>query len=121
MLRIPCPKCRKTSYTADVESFYSCSHCGFKFSGKHGPDRRRESRAQKVIPLVLSYEDQDFKASTSDISEKGIGIKITGKPSLMIGDVLTLTVSNVSMTAKVMWMKRLSDEVLAGLQKGVLG
>ncbi len=117
MIRIPCPKCRKTSYTGDVESFYSCSYCGFKFSGKHGPDRRRESRAQKLIPLVLSCQDQDFKANTSDISEKGIGIKISGKPSLIIGDVLTLTVSNVSMTAKVMWMKRLSDEVLVGLQK----
>ena len=117
MLRIPCPKCRKASYTADVESFYSCSYCGFKFSGKHGPDRRRESRAVEVIPLVLSYQDQDFKASTADISEKGIGIKISGKPSILIGDVLTLAISNVSMTAKVMWMKRLSDGDLAGLQK----
>jgi hypothetical protein len=117
MLRIPCPKCRKTSYTADVESFYSCSYCGFKFSGKHGPDRRRESRAAEVIPLVFSYRDHDFKASTSDISEKGIGIKISGKPSILIGDVLTLTIRNVSMAAKVMWMKRLSDGDLAGLQK----
>jgi hypothetical protein len=117
MLRIPCPKCRKTSYTSDVESFYSCNYCGFKFSGKFGPDRRRETRVEKVISLVLSCQDQDFEARTSDISEKGIGIKISGRPSIITGDVLNLTVSDLSMAAKVMWIKKLSDGVIAGLQK----
>jgi hypothetical protein len=117
MLRIPCPKCRKTSYTSDVESFYSCNYCGFKFSGKHGPDRRQESRIEKVIPLILSYQDQDFEVSTSDISEKGIGIKISGGPSIIIGDVLNLSSSDLSMAAKVMWLKKLSNGAVAGLQK----
>ena len=117
MLRIPCPKCRKTSYTSDVESFYSCNYCGFRFSGKYGPDRRRESRAGKVIPFVLSYEDQDFEASTSDISERGICIKISGKPPMIIGDVLNLVISGLPTAAKVMWIKKLSDGALAGLQR----
>ncbi len=117
MLRIPCPKCRKTSYTSDVESFYSCNYCGFKFSGKFGPDRRRESRIEKVTPLILSCQDQDIKASIADISERGVQIKISGKPSIIIGDVLNLTVSDHSMAAKVMWIKKLSDGAIAGLQK----
>lgn len=117
MLRIPCPKCRKTSYTADVESFHSCNYCGFKFSGKYGSERRQESRVGKIIPLVFSYQGQDCEASTSDISEKGIGIKISGKPSIIIGDVLNLTISDLSMAAKVMWIKNLSNGALAGLQK----
>jgi hypothetical protein len=87
------------------------------FSGKHGPDRRRESRMVEVIPLVFSYRDHDFMASTLDMSEKGIGIKISGKSSVLIGDILTITIRNVSMAAKVMWMRRLSDGDLAGLQK----
>ena len=117
MLRIPCPKCHKTSYTSDVESFYSCNYCGFKFSGKFGPDRRRESRIEKVPPLILSCQDQDIKANIADISEGGVRIKISGKPSIIIGDVLNLTISDHSMAAKVMWIKKLSDGAIAGLQK----
>ena len=117
MLRIPCPKCHKISYTPNVESFYLCNYCGSKFSGKYGPDRRRESRIGKVIPFVLSYQGHDFKADTSDFSEKGIGVKISGKPSITIGDILTLNIENLSMKAKVMWIERVSDGALAGLQK----
>lgn len=117
MLRVPCPKCRKTSYTSDVESFYACNYCGFKFSGKHGPDRRRELRVEQVIPLILSFQDQDFEASTLDISEKGMGIKVSSRPSMVLGDVLNLTASDFSVAAKVMWIKKLSGGAIAGLQK----
>jgi hypothetical protein len=117
MLRITCPKCRKTSYTPDVESFYSCNYCGFRFSGKHGPDRRREIRVRKVIPFVLSYQNQDFEASTLDFSEKGMGIKITGKPSIAAGDVLNLAVGNLSLLTRVMWTRGLPDGAVAGLEK----
>ena len=117
MLRIPCPKCRKTSYTPDIESFYLCNYCGFKFSGKYGPDRRKESRVGKVIPFVFSYQGRDFEADTLDLSEDGLGVKISGKPSIIIGDILTVAINNLSTEAKVMWIKRLSDGALAGLQK----
>jgi hypothetical protein len=117
MLRIPCPKCHKTSYTSDVESFYSCNHCGFIFSGKYGPDRRRESRIEKVISLVFSYQDRDFEAHTFDLSEKGVGIKISGEPPMTIGDVLSFIIGDLSIMAKVKWVKRLSDGALAGLQR----
>ncbi len=117
MLRITCPKCRKSSYTPDVESFYSCNYCGFRFSGKYGPDRRREARVGKVIPFVLSYQNQDFEASTLDFSEKGMGIKISGKPSIITGDVLDLAIGNLSLTAKVMWIIGLSAGAVAGLEK----
>jgi len=115
MLRIPCPKCHKTSYTSDVESFCSCTYCGFIFSGKYGPDRRQESRIEKLIPFVLSYQDRDFEARTSDLSEKGVGINIFGEPPITIGDVLSFTIGDLSLKAKVMWVKKLSDGALAGL------
>jgi len=117
MLRIPCPKCHKTSYTSDVESFCSCTYCGFIFSGKYGPDRRQESRIEKLIPFVLSYQDRDFEARTSDLSEKGVGIKISDGPPVTIGDVLNLTIGDLSIMVKVMWVRRLSDGALAGLQR----
>lgn len=71
----------------------------------------------KVIPFVISCQDQDFEASTLDISEKGIGIKISGRPPIGNGDVLDLVISDLSMEAKVMWIKRLSNGALAGLQR----
>jgi len=71
----------------------------------------------KVIPFVISCQDQDFEASTLDISEKGIGIKISGRPPIVIGDILDLIISDFSMEAKVMWIKRLSNGALAGLQR----
>jgi hypothetical protein len=117
MLRIPCPKCHKISYTADVESFYSCNHCGFIFSGKYGPDRRQESRTEKAIPLVLSYQNRDFEAHTFDLSEKGVGIKISGRPPIKVGDVLNLIIGDPPIVAKVTWVKKLSDGALAGLRR----
>lgn len=117
MLRITCPKCRKTSYTPNVESFYSCNYCGFRFSGKYGPDRRQENRIRKIIPFVLSYQNQYFEASTLDLSEKGMGIKISGKPSISTGDVLNLTVGDLSLLAKVRWIKGLPHGSLSGLEK----
>lgn len=117
MLRIPCPKCHKISYTANVESFYSCNYCGFIFSGKYGPDRRRESRTEKVIPFAFSYQDRDFEARTFDLSEKGVGIKISGELPITIGDVVNLTIGDLSLMAKIMWVKKLSGGALAGLQR----
>jgi len=69
------------------------------------------------MPFVLSYQDQDFEASTLDFSEKGIGIKISGKPSIATGNVLNLAVGNLSLTAKVMWIRGLPDGAVAGLEK----
>lgn len=117
MLRIPCPKCKENSYTSDVESFNSCPICGFVFSGKHGPDRRGESRKEKEIPFVFSYKGHDFDAITFDFSQKGIGIKIHGKPPVSTGDILNLFVGDLSIIAKVAWVKRITDKSLAGLAK----
>jgi ribosomal protein S27AE len=117
MLRIPCPKCKESSYTADVESFNSCPRCGFIFSGKHGPDRRSESRTEKEISFVFSYKGNDFEARTNDFSEKGVGLKIVGKPPVVEGDVLTLSLGDLYIIAKVTWVRRLTDKSFAGLAK----
>ena len=117
MLRIPCPKCKESSYTSDVESFYSCPICGFIFSGKHGPDRRGESRIEKEISFVFSYKGKNFEARTIDFSQRGVGIKIHGRPPVATGNVLTLTVGDLCIIAKVTWVKRLTDKSLAGLAK----
>ena len=117
MLRIPCPKCRKNVYSPDVDSFCSCPYCGSKFSGKYGPDKRSESRTLKEIPFQISYQGQNFEASTYDFSEKGVGIKILGKVPIGKGDVLNLQLGNPSIVGKVVWINKTSDQALAGLQR----
>jgi len=117
MLRIACPKCGKTLYTSDVESFYPCLYCGSVFSGKYGPERRRERRAQNQIPFLLSFKGRNFEGSTLDFSKRGVGIKILGRAPISKGDVLTFPIADKFMSAKVMWVKKLSYKSLAGLRK----
>ena len=117
MLRIPCPKCRKTLYTSDVESFYPCPYCGSVFSGKYGPERRRERRTQKKITFLLSSKGRNFEASTLDLSKRGVSIKILGKASFSKGDFLTLPIADPSIDAKVIWVKKLPYKSVAGLQR----
>jgi hypothetical protein len=117
MLRLTCPNCRKDSYSIDVESFNACICCGFRFSGKYGPDKRCETRVQQEIPFAFSHSSQDFKAVTFDLSEKGLGIRISGDAHIAIGDVLNLSIGGNSIMAKVMWLKRFPDRSLAGLKR----
>jgi ribosomal protein S27E len=117
MLRIPCPKCGTYVFISDAGSFIPCPQCGAIFSGKHGPDKRKEPRIPKKINFSLSLDGRTYKASTSDLSAGGVGIKVFGRPPLARGEILTLPIGRPIMQAKVMWVKRLPDQSLAGLQK----
>ncbi len=117
MLRLICPKCRKDSYSAGVESFSPCPYCGFIFSGKYGSDKRREERIKQEIPFGLSYQGQNLEASTVDLSEKGLGIKILGEPPLAGGDLIDFTIRDLYIKARVIWVKKLPDKSLAGLRR----
>lgn len=115
MLRLTCPECRKDSYSADVESFGSCPYCGFVFSGKYGAEKREEERIEREIPFVFSYQGQNLKASTFDLSKNGLGIKISGEPPVATGDIIDLFIKDLQIRAKVMWVRKLPDESMAGV------
>lgn len=117
MLRIPCPKCHKIVYASDVEAFHPCSYCGFIFSGKYGPEKRREERTPQKISFQFSFQGRSFEASSTDLSKSGVGIQISGKPSISEGDVLNLPISDPAVDARIMWVKKALDKSLAGLQR----
>jgi ribosomal protein S27E len=117
MLRIPCPKCGTYVFISDAGSFIPCPQCGAIFSGKHGPDKRREPRIPKKINFSLSLEGRTYKAATSDLSAGGVGIQVFGRPPLAQGTLLTLPIGRPFIQAKVRWVKRLPDQSLAGLKK----
>jgi hypothetical protein len=115
MLRLICPKCRKNSYSAAVESFGACPYCGSVFSGRYGAEKREERRIEREIPFVFSYQGQNLKASTFDLSKKGLGIKIFSESSVAVGDTIDLFINDLHIRAKVMWTRRLPDKSMAGV------
>ncbi len=117
MLRIPCPKCHRISYTPDVESFRSCAHCGFISSGKYGPEKRGEERIKKEISFVLDYQGENHPVRTIDISKSGFAIKILGKPPITDDEILNFNIDAENIMAKVVWVKKLSRQTFAGLAK----
>lgn len=66
---------------------------------------------------MVSFKGRNFKGRTVDLSSTGLGVKILGKPPVAEGDVLALAIADTSMSAKVMWVKKLPDKSLAGLQR----
>lgn len=117
MLRLVCPKCRKDSYRANVESFDPCPYCGFIYSGTYGSVRRCEERIKQEIPFVFSYQEQHFEASTVDFSERGLGIEIFGKPPIAAGNTIDLAIGDLRIGGKVIWVRKLPDKSLAGLRR----
>lgn len=117
MIRIPCPKCRKALYVLHVETFHPCPYCEFIFSGKYGPEKRREKRSRTKISFFFSFHGRTFEASTLDLSKNGVGIQILGKPPISKGAVLNLPIGDAAIDARIIWVKKLPNKVLAGLQR----
>lgn len=113
ILRLTCPGCKKDSYSASVEAFKPCPYCGILFSGKYGTEKRKVRRLKKEVPFIFSYNGQYLEASTLDISEKGLSIKIFGKPSLPVGDIMELNVKDFLVKAQVMWVFNNPDTSMA--------
>lgn len=118
ILRLTCPGCSKDSYSPSVESFKPCPYCGLLFSGKYGTEKRSDVRQRKEIPFLFSYKGQNLQASTVNLSESGLSVKIFGKPSLPVGDVMELRLGDSVMKAQVLWVFNLheSDVAVTGLK-----
>ena len=115
MLRINCPTCGQYTYFASVENFHPCNFCGKIFSGKHGPEKRKEPRDKRQIPFYLMWRGRPVKAQTFDCSQQGLGIEVSKPLSLTIGHTLTFIIEEVSRVGKVAWINNFPQKVVAGL------
>jgi predicted transcriptional regulator len=95
---------------------YKLTEKAFCFSRK-ASDRRREERIKKNIFVVLDYQGQHLEAESTDFSKKGLGITIFGETPLAAGETVMLTTSYLRIKAKVIWMNKLIDQSLIGLQR----
>lgn len=117
MFTLTCPRCQRNSYSSDEEFFHACPYCGFKFSGRHGPDKRLEERIKQEIPFDFSCHEQHFEASTMDFSEKGLSIKIFGELPVTVGKTIDLSIGDLQIKAKVVWINKLPNKSMVGLQR----
>jgi hypothetical protein len=115
MLRLNCPHCGQYSYSAAVESFLPCNFCGKIFSGKYGPEKRREPREKRQIPFHFIWRGRPVEAQTFDCSKQGLGIEVFKPLSLTVGQSLNFTFEEVPRAGKVAWINNFPQKVVAGL------
>ena len=119
MLEHLCPTCGKISYSADDHRFSPCPYCGFRFSRKYGSDKRREERHRKEDIIVLNYQGHHIEAQSTDFSTEGMGIRVLGESPLSMGETVELSASDLHIKAKVMWVNKLPNMSLIGLQRNL--
>lgn len=119
MIEHLCPKCEKISYSADEHRFSPCPYCKSRFSGKYGSDRRREERYKKEAVIVLNYQGRHIEARSTDFSKEGMGIRVLGETSLGMGEIIELSTSDLHIKAEVMWVNKLPNISLVGLQRSL--
>ncbi len=100
--------------------FKPCPYCGILFSGRHGGEKRREIRIGNEVPFVFSYNGKLFEASTINISESGLCIKIFGRPPFPVGDIADLNVNGSNVRVQVTWMFNGPDTFAAAVGMKIL-
>ena len=103
LLRLTCPECHRDSYSSSVETSKPCPYCGIIFSGKYGRERRHEERTNKEIAFILAYKGQNLEASTINYSHEGMSIKIFGKATLPVGEIIELNIGNTVLKTQIAW------------------
>jgi len=116
MNSLTCPRCRKNSYSSYEASFLVCPYCGFKFSKKYGAEKRLGERVRQQIPFTFSYHEQNFEASTLDVSEKGLSVEIFGEPLVTVSDIIGFSIRDNQIKAKVRWIAKSQHKSRMGLQ-----
>ena len=116
ILRLICPECKKDSYSASAEAFKPCPYCGIVFSGRFGKEKRNEDRSPADFNIGFSYRGKNLEASTVNISNRGMSIKIAGNPDLPVGDIMDLKVREASLKARIVWVENNSSAYLTGLK-----
>jgi signal transduction histidine kinase len=81
------------------------------------PDRRHGHREKHYIPFHFNSGQKQFAANTTDFSEKGLCIRISGKIPVKTGNILDLTIGDMRVKARAVWTKRLPDKSIVGLEK----
>ena len=112
-----CPECRGISYSANNRFFSVCPYRGTRFSGLYGLNRRTEERIQLEQNCSLICKERYFSAVIRDMSEKGLSLNVTGDLPVETNDVINITISDTSVSGKIMWINKANDQLKIGIQR----
>lgn len=116
MIRIPCPRCGKFSYTEIIESSITCGECGTDYSSFPGRVCRKEPRKPANIPFRMQSNGQDLRGKILNLSTTGVGVKIFKRCSTKEEDCELITKDGI-IFAKNVWCRQYPDFSLMGLKK----
>jgi len=88
------------------------------FSSIYENEKRNEVRIKKEIPFVFIFNKRKLNASTVDFSKNGLGLKISDKIPLQVGNIMQLKVRDSDVKAQARWVDREShpSATVAGFQ-----
>lgn len=117
MNKLSCPRCENPFFTAAREPHLPCPYCGFLVKTLE-PDRRDQGRTmtQKLCDLLKGEVRVPVK--TVDLSDTGVGIKMTGYLPFDKDDTVSILLEDfeIERKAQVIWTKKFYGISRAGLK-----
>lgn len=113
MINIKCRRCGSEFYTASPESIKKCPYCSFDLQAS-SPVRRKEERAEIKKNCVLVKGALRLNATATDISQKGVGIRINDAAPFSIDDTIHVIIEDLDIdsVAKVVWINMEKESVI---------
>lgn len=107
MINIECKKCGSRFYTASPDFVKKCPYCNAALLTST-PLRRQEERAEIKKKCLLLKGSLKVDATATDISHKGVGIRIKDAAPLNINDSIHIIIKelDIDSDAKVVWVKQ---------------
>lgn len=118
MNTIKCPRCSVNFYTAAHEKPMNCPTCSYEVKIQEMLKRIVERREVNHVCEVLLNEGIVARATAVDLSERGIGIKMTGQLPFEKDDTVKLLLEGqgAGKTARVVWKKNFYGVSRAGFR-----
>lgn len=107
MLNIECRRCASQFYTASPDFIQKCPYCNFDLH-TIAPVRRQEERSEIEKDCLLVKGALNLNATATDISQKGVGIRLKEAAPLNIDDSIHIIIEelDIDSDAKVVWIKQ---------------
>lgn len=119
MLKIRCRRCGSESFTASPENIKRCPYCNFDLQTS-APVRRKEERVEIEKDCLILKGALKVNATATDISRKGVGIRVDGSTPLNIDDTIHVIIDDLDIdsAAKVVWVRRAAKD--SGTETGII-
>lgn len=118
MNTIKCPRCAVNFYTAAHEKPMNCPTCSYEVKIQEMLRRIADRQAVNRLCEVLLDEGTVARATAVDLTDLGVGIKITGHLPFEKDDTVSLSIEGhgTKRKARVVWKKNFYGVSRAGFR-----